>query len=415
VYIENLRISNFRCFRDVALHLRHPDERKAALKCRNINLLLGDNGAGKSSVLKALALAILGPAIRESGFRPFFLVRRAEQIHKAKIDADAILHGQDFTPKSNRPPLHTRLRAEIYVRGDYESVSSKEMSGRALGAREGLYLENSPAFFLTGYGATRRVEDSGRYSPSEVERQRTLRYQRVAGLFESQVSLVPLITWLPEMRSKNRARFRQIKDLLNALLPHEAEFTGKMLARDFAFLIRGRDVPFAALSDGYRAYIGWICDLLHQIAMTCPKGRKLVDTRGVVVVDEIDLHLHPNWQRSVLKIISETFPKLQFVFTTHSPLVAASLERENIFVMEVGEDGVARVTQYQERIFGASANQTLESPYFGVPSTRAESFLDEVRGLTSKSKTVDPKVAFALMDKISGIESHKTVRSRNFR
>lgn len=147
--------------------------------------------------------------------------------------------------------------------------------------------------------------------------------------------------------------------------------------------------------------------------MTCPKGRKLVETRGVVVVDEIDLHLHPNWQRSVLELVSKTFPTLQFVFTSHSPLVAASLERENIFVMEVGEDGLALVAQYEEKIFGASADQTLEGPYFGVRSTRAESFLDEVRELTSEAS--DPTVALKLMDKVSGIDSRKAASSRKSR
>ena len=169
MYIENLRIRNFRCFREVLLHLRYPGEggRKDSLKCQNVNLLQGDNGAGKTSILKALALAILAPVIRESGFRPFFLVRRGKQTYRAIVDAGAILHGQDFTPASNRPSLQTRLHAEIHLRGDYESVLSKGMSGPSL------------------------AEDSSRHSSSEFDKQRTQRYRRVAGLFESQVARAP--------------------------------------------------------------------------------------------------------------------------------------------------------------------------------------------------------------------------------
>lgn len=66
---------------------------------------------------------------------------------------------------------------------------------------------------------------------------------------------VPLVTWLPEMKAKNKARFSQVRNLINALLPSESEFTGRMMARDFVFSIRGQDLPFQALSDGYRAYI----------------------------------------------------------------------------------------------------------------------------------------------------------------
>jgi hypothetical protein len=84
-------------------------------------------------------------------------------------------------------------------------------------------------------------------------------------------------------------------------------------------------------------------------------------------------------------------------------LVAASLQKENIFVNQTDSDGVARISQYDERIFGLSANQTLESAYFGLPSTRAEEFLSETRELASQTAVTDPAAAFLLMDQISGI------------
>ena len=76
---------------------------------------------------------------------------------------------------------------------------------------------------------------------------------------------------------------------------------------------------------GYRAYIGWIADLLYHICMGAPSGRKLIDNRGIVLVDEIDLHLHPRWQVSLIPKLKQVFPKLQFVATTHSPMVLPGL------------------------------------------------------------------------------------------
>lgn len=73
--------------------------------------------------------------------------------------------------------------------------------------------DNSPAFLVVGYGATRRVEESATTSPSEQRRSRALRYQRVAGLFEPQISLIPLHAWLPRMRLKNRGRHNQVVHL----------------------------------------------------------------------------------------------------------------------------------------------------------------------------------------------------------
>ncbi len=264
VYISKVEISNFRCFKKGYLILRHPEEHAANgsdIRYPNVNLLLGDNGSGKSSILKALALAIVGPVIRDSGYRPYFLVNR-RSLHRATVDAVALLHPQDFGLSSKSAFLVTqrrsRLHAEVIRRGDYESVVSKMPAG----ASE-LYLEDSPAFFVAGYGATRRVDEPGQFSSSEIRKSRSGRYQRIAGLFEPQVSLASLTNWLPELQTRNKGRFSQVRRLLNALLPEDVEFTGKIVDRDFAFCFRGQDVPFAALSDGYRAYIGWVCDLLY--------------------------------------------------------------------------------------------------------------------------------------------------------
>lgn len=415
VYIETIKVTNFRCFKETMLKLRHPSESADAkddpkLHYRNVNLLIGDNGAGKTSILKALALAVLGPVIGNSGYRPYYLVRRGARTSAAIVEAEALLHAQDVSrprSKADTPITKTRFHARVLKRGDYESVLAKPPAGRG---GQNIFLENSPAFFMVGYGATRRVDDPNTFSSTEMTKSRSVRYQRVAGLFEQQIALVPLTTWLLELKARNKARFSQVRTLLNALLPPEAGFTGRLIDRDFSFKIRGQEVPFSALSDGYRAYIGWIADLLHHLSVTCPSDLKLTQNRGLVLVDEIDLHLHPNWQRTIIEHISGTLPNLQFVFTTHSPLVAASLQKENIFVSKTDVDGVAMISQYDERIFGLSANQTLESSYFEVPSTRAEAFLNETRELASRTSLKDPSVAFSLMDQISGI---RTTEPRN--
>jgi hypothetical protein len=128
-----------------------------------------------------------------------------------------------------------------------------------------------------------------------------------------------LANWLPQLTLSNKGRFSQIRKLLSELLPVDMQFTGKMVERDYAFHFHGSDIPFSALSDGYRAYIGWISDLLYHVVATCPRGMKLTDNCGLVLVDEIDLYLHPIWQRTVIETVSKALPNLQFVFTTHSP------------------------------------------------------------------------------------------------
>ena len=157
-------------------------------------------------------------------------------------------------------------------------------------------------------------------------------------LFEEAFSLIPLASWLPGLKASNPGRYKQVEHLLNALLaPGHYRFSGEQ-ARNGDYLFHRGDmpVPFQSLSDGYRAFVGWVADLLYHVCFGCPRGRKLVESRGIVLVDEIDLHLHPKWQMQVIKTVARALPNMQFVFTSHSPLVAGSLEWMNIITLKVG-------------------------------------------------------------------------------
>lgn len=148
------------------------------------------------------------------------------------------------------------------------------------------------------------------------------------------------------------------------------------------FEVRGTSLPFEALSDGYQAFIGWVGDLLYYMCRVTPKGKKLTDLRGVVMVDELDLLLHPAWQRTVVESLATTFPNLQFFFTSHSPIVAGTLEAANIFVTETDpETGAARVHPGKQRIHGLSSDQILTSPYFGLPTPRAPDAVKQMHEL----------------------------------
>ena len=97
MYIKNLRISNLRCFSQAELELWYPGRKDSAPpQHKNINLLLGDNGAGKTTILRAISIVALAPILPKSGFYSYQLVRR-QQPNPAHIKADAILHPQDLS------------------------------------------------------------------------------------------------------------------------------------------------------------------------------------------------------------------------------------------------------------------------------------------------------------------------------
>lgn len=409
MYVSNITLKNLRCFKDARLKLQYPGREGAGtgVEAPNINLLLGNNGAGKSTVLMALALSAVAPVIKESsGFVPYRLIRRTSagdtQHKRASMTAELVLHPQDLDAKfkDTRPAT---MSMDIERKGDLELLVDSKRASKPQSTWEAMFDNNSPAFLVLGYGATRRVEQTRQHNLAAQLKLRRIRYLRVAGLFENNVSLIPLASWLPQLRLENPGRYRQVVNLIDRLLPEEASFEGQYVDEEYYFEHMGASVPFGALSDGYRNYVGWIADLLYHICMGCPRGDKLVDNRGLVLVDEIDLLLHPEWQRTVVETLSEALPNLQFVFTTHSPIVAGSLHRENIFVMEMDATGTATVAQYRERIYGLNAEQVLHSSYFKLRTTRASGFIEkELRPLSRKAMAGDNRAAAAFMHKLAG-------------
>lgn len=381
-------------------------------KLPNINLLLGNNGTGKTTVLKALALAALSRVIAQSGFVPYRLVRRtnapSRPVKEAVITAEVLLHSQDLNAPRQVSPRQETVSMKVVRKGEtHEEIMSAEgvraaASPDAPDIWDAMYDDKSPAFLVVGYGASRRVEYSKNVDTAAQQKSRLLRYQRVAGLFESHIALVPLSFWLPGFRRQNPGRHKQVVNLIDRLLPEGASFAGEYQDEEYLFELNGSKIPFGALSDGYRAYIGWIADLLYHICMGAPTGAKLVDNCGLVMVDEIDLHLHPEWQRSVTASLSAALPNIQFVFSTHSPIVAGSLNKENIFVMETESNGASTVHQYDERIYGLDAEQVLLSSYFNLKTTRAATFTDELRDLSDRAGEGDLKAALSFMQKLSG-------------
>lgn len=395
MYIEEIEIENFRTFKKSKITFCHRDKDfKAAKMPRpkrpNLNLLLANNGYGKTSLLKAIALAALGPAVGESGIYPYRLIRREK---KQKALKPAQLRAKFHTHEQDRSPM-TEIFSEVSIvpKGDLESLQWTSADDKIW---HPVFSSESDAFFMVGYGSTRRVSRSSRYETPD--RRSSLRASRVMGLFEEEFSLRPMNTWLPEYHESKqlRGRYVQVQNLINRIVGKSGwAFIGQRDKEgEYLFERAGVQVPFPALSDGYRAFIGWLGDLLYHVAETCPSGKKLIENKGIVMVDEIDLHLHPKWQMTILSTLARELPNIQFVVTSHSPLIVSSLEWMNIIMMAPGANQSSKIRRIEWAVHGLDADQILLTDFFGLDSTRGEGKKAELKDLSLRARDGDTEAA----------------------
>jgi hypothetical protein len=413
MYIGELSLRNIRTFEQAALTFQVPGRPDPRPGPDNVTLIVGLNGSGKSTVLRSIALAAINPILSSSGFVPRSIVRRKHGPHTnmgGEIEAHFSFSEQD---KGALDPWDSTLKLLASPSGwiDRTLITQTESPPWI----ESLWESDSTGFFVVGYGATRRVESARSSSSFTSEKERHPRYLRVASLFEDSIVLKPLSSWLPNW--SNPGRRKQVIDLLNTIIgsaslseqglsPNETQDLELPL-----FEVGGALVPFDALSDGYRAFIGWLADLLFYITRGAPTGKRLEDTTGIALIDEIDLHMHPQWQREVLPRLAKAMPRMQFICTTHSPLVIGSVHQKNVLVLRE-ENGATVVEPVPIEAYGLSSDQILTSPYFGLDSTRAPDFVKQLDAVALRAREGDGEQAKHLLRMLTLGESASTEADR---
>lgn len=420
-YVDRISIREFVSFEATAAHFQHPgrvapDPPPGFLP--NLHLIVGSNGSGKTGLLKAIALALLGSVLPNRGQHLYHLVRSdilsppvmaelaAETLSAARAEAE---HREQWMTVLERKGQETVIDGHRTGLGDPASPAKLRIP-------ESLHLDSSPDFFLCAYGAGRRSEDTSLYDPAAREQRMGSRFQRVASLLTDSFTLVSFSAWLRSAASPVDPHYDDAVSILEQLLTDSDLFNSRgIIDGEACFrLPDGITVPYPALSDGYRAFLSWIGDLLHHMMRVTPAEVSLRELPGVVLVDEVDLHLHPRWQRVILRSLSETFPRLQFIVTSHSPILAGCVPRENTLVVERQEGGPSQIVLPDRSLYARDIDEILRSSLFNLGSPlphEAESKrLEETKRQTELAEAFlrsgDQEAARAFLETFNSCEPH---------
>jgi predicted ATP-binding protein involved in virulence len=226
-----------------------------------------------------------------------------------------------------------------------------------------------------------------------------------ASLFSDDVALLNAEEWLLQAdyaahaaestAARNRARKRrnEIKEVLINLLPDVddirfLQITEKQQKPGVEVKTPYGWVSINDLSLGYKTLVAWMVDFASRMFDRYPESKNPLAEPAVVLVDEIDLHLHPKWQRTLMGYLSERFPNTQFIATAHSPLVVQAATDANIVLLRREGDHVV-IENDVKKIHGWRVDQILTSDLFGLKSARPpelDDLLAERAKLLSKSR-----------------------------
>ena len=218
-------------------------------------------------------------------------------------------------------------------------------------------------------------------------------------LFNSEYDLKNPLKWLQYLDYREKSGKRNIisvgraKEILQDLLGSEIEID--ISPDKVRFMQKGSEATFRQLSSGYQGVIILACDLLSRLALNQPEVDKMEEFEGIVLIDEMELHLHPKWQYHFMKKLRDAFPLIQFIVTTHSPTVILGASKEAVFYKVYKEDGIVNISN-QLRNEGYTYNSVISSPLFDLEEIASRSFTKSV----SSSDYVYDKIHEVISTKI---------------
>lgn len=367
MHIKRIKLKQIRCFEEIEIDFSGG----------NLStLLLGDNGDGKSTILSSIAMGLCDQSSTAALFRelPGEFVRRKKNQDEVPTGESGFIE-VDLAVQGG----HTyQIVTKITSLKKFERVSQKLYKIKGNGSPEPVEQNKFPweRIFVSGYGPGVRTLATSDY-------QHYLAVDAVYPLFSYSSPLqnpeLVIHRLIKAERencnkksiSKKHNVFQIIQGLMDDLLDLDSPECFKLTSTGIKVSGHWGTSELSELGDGYKAVINWVMDLLSWWFLR-ENGKSewnLKSLRGIVLIDEIEQHLHPKWQKRIFSRLREKFPNIQFIVATHSPLVASASKDVDVHLLSSGQHKILKP-------FGWLAEDMYEE--MGLSSTRSIEFEDKI-------------------------------------
>lgn len=390
--LDRLHIQNFRCYEDATFDFQP-----------GFNLVVGVNGSGKTSLLQAVAASFVefGDAVKldkgsSANESVRFVYNKFEGRSRFERKFPLIVSGTGDI-------LGAESWETVWLAADWPRTSDPHLM---INTKDLLKNVSAGKTFdlplLAFYRSNRQWKIFG-VAAEFAAKQRISRLDGYTNWSDAVTDLEDFESWLI---SKTLERMQNVLDAGSSPVEIEDELSwvnqaiqvAFPQARDLRYDLRLQNlllevetetIPFSALSDGQRGMVALFADIARRMCILNPHMGKdvLKNTSGVVIIDELDIHLHPAWQRNIVPALKTAFPKIQFIAASHSPQIIGSLKPEEVIVLNNGDASHPRVT-------------------YGLDSS---SVLEEVMGVTQR----EPEIERLLSELFSTLEDNDLKKAKS--
>lgn len=389
--IDFLELTNF----------RNIQKQKIVFENKNFVVLIGDNGSGKTTILESIT----------KGFVPVLRSINAEAMKQCDLTNNDIKNGMNSTGVT----LGITLDNEKYVWTNKRRLSSQrpfenigdQQNGEIRGLKElklrySQCVEEKKLPLVLYYGTDRIIRDvpvRGHIKDFKVTD--ALRY-----CFDNVNYFRDFYDWFKTEEDIELRGLRENPNYKNPKLNCVRTALERMIKGYFNLRIelspsrmvmtnsKGIDLEIDQLSGGYKAVLSVIADIAKRLSIANPESSNPLEEEAVILIDELDLHLHPKWQKEIVDDLKRTFPNCQFIISTHSPFIIQSLEADELFDIKsmefAGEKGNYKgwsIEAIQEQKMGVEPKTAIFNDYLEKFSSAIDNEnYDAVKELYEKLK-----------------------------
>jgi predicted ATP-binding protein involved in virulence len=360
MFLSKVKLRNIRCFEKIDIDFdpitKNPDW----------TMIVGDNATGKTALLKSIAIGLCDVSSAAG------LMRESDSgyIRHGKKVGNIIIELID--PSDNRHYKIITTLEKVAIRSQasridyYERVSQKTIPK----------YQKFPwgKIFACAYGAGRGTSGSGDIVGYSVINAVYNLFNYTEGLQNPELMIRRIET--NSLKIKDEF-FRNLEDILfencdpNKKYRVSLDRAGVLVDGQW-----GKNMPLRDIADGYKSTFLWVTDFLGWALSFNPQLSTLKDIKGIIIIDELEEHLHPKWQKRIVESLRKAFPKIQFISTTHSALIASSIikrsnrdENFRLFHLALYKNNKVIKTELSNEVSGLDIDQLLGSKIFDYVTT----------------------------------------------